>query len=190
MLHPSRMILRLVCFAALIAPLTACDSPITATEEEAPLALESAASPQNAQAHARRSVRRQLASLRRYARPFRTIAKGTAAGFDVQVTECRDNPPVGGMGYHFANLSRIDGEAPTVLEPEILVYIPTKNGHERLGAVEYIVPFALWEGSPPELFGQEFVANEADGVWQLHVWLFRHNPAGLFADWNPAVSCN
>ncbi len=54
----------------------------------------------------------------------------------------------------------------------------------------HIVPFALWEGSPPELFGQEFVANEADGVWQLHVWLFRNNPAGLFADWNPTVSCS
>jgi hypothetical protein len=23
----------------------------------------------------------------------------------------------------------------------------------------------------------------------LHVWLYRHNPAGIFAMWNPQVEC-
>ncbi len=113
-----------------------------------------------------------------------------AAGFDVLVTDCRDNPPVGGMGYHYANVSRIDGAAPTILEPEILVFAPKQNGKLQLGAVEYIVPFPLWDDpAPPTLFGQQFVANTGDGVWQLHVWLWNHNPAGLFEDWNPTVSC-
>jgi hypothetical protein len=31
--------------------------------------------------------------------------------------------------------------------------------------------------------------NEAFGLWTLHVWLFKHNPNGLFADWNPLVRC-
>jgi hypothetical protein len=52
------------------------------------------------------------------------------------------------------------------------------------------VPFGAWAGSePPELFGQHFHRNEAFGIWALHVWVWRNNPSGLFADWNPRVSC-
>ena len=136
------------------------------------------------------AVRKELAALRRYASPLHSLERAEDAGFDVLITECRDNPPVGGMGYHYANMQRIEGAAPTVLEPEILVYAPKRNGKMGLAAVEYIVPFSLWEGPPPTLFGQTFNANPGDGVWQLHVWLWRHNPAGLFEDWNPAVSCD
>jgi hypothetical protein len=25
--------------------------------------------------------------------------------------------------------------------------------------------------------------------WALHVWAWRRNPAGLFADWNPNLEC-
>jgi hypothetical protein len=25
--------------------------------------------------------------------------------------------------------------------------------------------------------------------YDLHLWVGRHNPAGLFAQWNPAISC-
>jgi hypothetical protein len=25
--------------------------------------------------------------------------------------------------------------------------------------------------------------------YDLHVWLYRHNPAGMFAMWNPSVHC-
>jgi hypothetical protein len=25
--------------------------------------------------------------------------------------------------------------------------------------------------------------------YDLHVWLYKHNPAGMFAAWNPRVSC-
>jgi hypothetical protein len=25
--------------------------------------------------------------------------------------------------------------------------------------------------------------------WELHAWVWRHNPNGLFDDWNPRVSC-
>jgi hypothetical protein len=25
--------------------------------------------------------------------------------------------------------------------------------------------------------------------YELHVWLFKHNPRGLFDDWNPRVTC-
>lgn len=25
--------------------------------------------------------------------------------------------------------------------------------------------------------------------WLLHVWVWKHNPNGMFEDWNPNVSC-
>jgi hypothetical protein len=57
-------------------------------------------------------------------------------------------------------------------------------------AIEYIVPIPMWSGSePPSLVGQEFERNDALGLYALHLWLWRHNPNGMFADWNPKVSC-
>jgi hypothetical protein len=59
--------------------------------------------------------------------------------------------------------------------------------------VEYIVPAAAWDQAgnrtPPMLFGQTFHLNEQLGVYALHAWIWKHNPAGVFADWNPRVSC-
>jgi hypothetical protein len=26
-------------------------------------------------------------------------------------------------------------------------------------------------------------------VYVLHAWIFEHNPAGMFEDWNPRVVC-
>lgn len=137
------------------------------------------------------ATKQDLAALLAYASPLHRLERAMEAGFNTPLTECRDNPPVGGMGYHYGNLGRLfDPSPPTALEPEVLVYAPKKNGKLQLAAAEYVIPFVIWEGPPPTLFGQTFIANEADQVWQLHVWLWRHNPAGLFKDWNPVVSCD
>jgi hypothetical protein len=70
------------------------------------------------------------------------------------------------------------------------MYEPQKNGRMRLVGVEYVVPFAAWiDPQPPVLHGQEFHPNETFGLWTLHVWMFKHNPDGMFADWNPTVTC-
>jgi hypothetical protein len=29
----------------------------------------------------------------------------------------------------------------------------------------------------------------AVGFYIQHVWVWRHNPAGMFVDWNPELSC-
>lgn len=136
-------------------------------------------------------LQKQLAELRSYASGMHTVELAAKAGFDTPVTDCREKPGVGGMGFHYANLARIfDGSAPQITEPEILVFSPGKNGRVRLGAVEYFIPYALWaDVDPPELLGQEFHPNDGDGGWMLHVWLWNRNPAGLFADFNPNVSC-
>ena len=83
--------------------------------------------------------------------------------------------------------------------PEILVYQPTRNGKLRLGAVEYFQADGdqdlATDPDRPSMFGMPF-----DGPmlghdpkmpihYDLHVWLYRHNPAGRFAMWNPTVSC-
>jgi hypothetical protein len=40
------------------------------------------------------------------------------------------------------------------------------------------------------LFGHAFKQNDAFQLWGLHVWLWKDNPNGIFADWNPVVTCN
>jgi hypothetical protein len=45
--------------------------------------------------------------------------------------------------------------------------------------------------SPPTLFGQEFElvpAGNRYGIpafYELHAWIWKHNPSGMFSDWNP-----
>lgn len=135
-------------------------------------------------------VQQGLADLRKATSPLHHLANAAAAGFDTDLTGCLENPPIGGMGHHYAMGSRIDGAPPVADEPEILVYSPRSNGKLQLGAVEFIIPYAAWTPvEPPELFGETFHRNDGAGLWVLHVWLWNHNPVGLFADWNPTVSC-
>lgn len=102
---------------------------------------------------------------------------------------CFDKPGTGGMGFHYINLTELHDLSENPLRPEALVYIPGPNGQRQLGAVEYIVPTAEWDAaghtSPPELFGQTFAQDMTLGVYELHVWLFKDNPSGLFEDFNP-----
>jgi hypothetical protein len=95
----------------------------------------------------------------------------------------------GGMGFHYGDTNLIDS---TVEEfaPELLLFEPQKNGKLRLVAVEYIVPFTAWtEPEPPTLHGLSFHANDTFQVWALHAWVEQNNPAGIFQDWNPRISC-
>lgn len=96
----------------------------------------------------------------------------------------------GAMGYHYGNVALIDGSV-SVTAPELLLYEPQKNGRLRLVAVEYIIPYAAHsrDAAPPELFGQKFQQNDEAQLWGLHAWVWKHNPAGMFAPWNPHVSC-
>ena len=56
--------------------------------------------------------------------------------------------------------------------------------------VEYVVPFTAWTSpTPPTLYGESFQRNETFQVWALHAWIWKENPRGTFASWNPSVSC-
>ncbi len=100
------------------------------------------------------------------------------------------DPNLGGMGYHYGNTGLIDGKM-SFQDPELLLYEPQERGGVRLVAVEYIIPFDQCTGTrPPPMLGQEFKRNETFQLWGLHVWLWRYNPSGRFADRNPHVHCN
>ena len=95
---------------------------------------------------------------------------------------------LGGMGYHYVNTNLLDDKL-DVATPEALLYEPEANGRLRLVAVEYVIPKSAWTSpNPPELFGRRLVLNSFD-LWALHVWAWEHNPSGLYASWNPRVSC-
>lgn len=92
----------------------------------------------------------------------------------------------GGMGVHY--VKGIDGDV-NVSEPEALVYEVNKHGRLKLVAVEYIVPDGLVDpANPPMLFGQHFHHHGYLPVYVLHVWAWKYNPSGMFADWNPRVN--
>ena len=136
-----------------------------------------------------REAERDIARLRRLTAPFHRFEAAVHAGWTAPIEACLSNPQLGGMGLHYGNPALIDGTV-DVMEPELLLYEPQKNGELRFVAVEYIVPFTAWEGdAAPMLYGQSFHRNETFGIWALHVWHERHNSRGMFADWNPKVTC-
>jgi hypothetical protein len=126
------------------------------------------------------------------------INQAIAAGY-VQTPFCVSGPQEGAMGIHFVKTSLFDGQL-SVTEPEALVYEPKRNGQLELVAIEYITPFTAWHGShapgvQPDLMGHlcHYVSGPnrygADAFYELHVWAWKNNPSGEFADWNPNVVC-
>jgi hypothetical protein len=135
------------------------------------------------------ALRDELNELKRATARYRDFEAAQAAGYTFEVTKCMADAARGGMGYHYAKPDLIDSR---VIEarPEVLLYEPMGKGRFRLVGVEFIIPFDAWTGAePPVLYGQTFARNETFQVWALHVWVWRQNPSGVFADWNPKVSC-
>jgi len=99
------------------------------------------------------------------------------------------------MGYHYFNKALIDDMVVDPLKPEGLVYAPKANGELKLVSVEYVVPGPASNppgpsGPPPTVFGREMVILvPAVGFYTLHAWVWGHNPADMFAHWNPEVTC-
>ncbi len=144
-----------------------------------------------ASAAAHSEARRDLAEARRATAQFHNVDKARAAGY-LPVEHCVEVPGLGGMGFHNPNPRLMDFSLDPS-KPELLLYAPKKNGRLKLVAVEYFVPYV---GQPaPELFGQRFdgpMPGHEPGMpvhYDLHVWLWKHNPNGMFAPFNPAVSC-
>lgn len=134
-----------------------------------------------------------LIKVREATAEFQHTRTARAAGYDLVVgfDYCFQNYGVGGMGYHYINTELLDTTV-DVLHPEAMVYAPDVNGSIQLGAVEYMVPAAVWDAEHherPQVLGQDFHFHEKLDMYVLHAWIWKNNPAGIFEDWNPDVSC-
>ena len=175
---------RTVALLAAIAFLGGCGGEQTRTPTETTAQLQ----PQ-AVASATAAVNQDLATLRQVTASFHSFDAASAAGWSAQITPCMESPE-GGMGFHYGNVGLIDGTA-RVDQPELLLYEPESNGRLRLVAVEYIIPYTFHsrDAAPPVLFGQAFAQVDAFQLWGLHAWVWKNNPSGTFAPWNPQVNC-
>ncbi len=135
-------------------------------------------------------------TVRLAADPYKDVAAAEAAGYGLFLG-CVSGQQEGAMGVHYPNGSLVGDGVLDPMQPEVLVYEPTNNGL-KLVAVEYLVLADDWNAnnaSPPVLMGQVFNYNGSPNrygmpaFYELHVWAWKHNPNGVFADWNPRVSC-
>jgi len=142
------------------------------------------------------------------ARPDDSIAavrSATARYHDVQVAiadgyvpsdHCVASP-AGVMGYHYTKPSLL-AQPPDLRRPAMLLYLPTEKGLE-LGGVEWIQADGdqdpATDADRPSLLGVPFngpMPGHEPGQpvhYDLHAWVWQHNPAGTFAQFNPAASC-
>jgi hypothetical protein len=139
----------------------------------------------------------RLERAREATRQFRNLDVALGAGYG-EFYVCTDNEGVGGMGQHYVNGDLVADPRLRVRKPEVLVYEPRANGTQRLVAVEYVVFQADWDAihdKPPKLFGRTLALIPEGNryglpaFYEIHVWLYKHNPLGRFNDWNPRVSC-
>lgn len=121
---------------------------------------------------------------------FVSLDSAVAVGYAREVPRCYVDTHHGAMGYHHLNRGYVDGKA-EVEQPEILLYERRGDGSYGLNGVEYIIPFRIWprDSVPPTIMGETMKQSEELKLWYLHMWIWKENPAGLFADWNPKVGC-
>lgn len=129
---------------------------------------------------------------------FKDVTNAMLAGYGSSGS-CVSGPDEGAMGIHYPNGALIfDGGLLDAQQPEILMY-EERRGRLRLLGAEFLVIAADWDaahpGQPPVLLGQHFNYSGSPNRYglpphyELHVWAWRENPRGTFANWNPRVSC-
>jgi hypothetical protein len=119
---------------------------------------------------------------------FKDVSAAVAEGY--APIPCTSGVDGGAMGVHYVNAKYLEDETPDIRRPQAVMYEPGPNGKMDLVAVEFI----SFKG-PTSLKGQLFSFTNAPNryglkpFYELHVWAWRPNPKGVFADMNPNVSC-
>jgi hypothetical protein len=141
------------------------------------------------QAMQRAEANRALATLRRATARYHNLDAALEDGF-ILLHECEVRPGEGAVGLLYIHLDRyLDGVVDPSL-PDGLLYAPRPNGPPRLAGVELALPMAMWNApAPPEFLGVPFQAEDEFAAFGLHIWLWQHNPDGLFAQAHPGISC-
>ena len=137
-----------------------------------------------------------IAAIRAATAKYHDIAVARADGYVDDGFGCFADPELGGMGWHLIHDPLHADPAIDPLRPELLIYEPQKNGGMKLVAVEYEIYQQDWWNAgntePPSLLGHEFEALTIEGIdpiFGLHIWVWKPNPSGMFADFNPTVVC-
>ena len=149
------------------------------------------------------AVLRELAQVRRATAKYHDVNAALADGF-VPTPHCVADPEMGAMGIHYVNPPRLMDAEVNILEPEILLYVESGDGLKLVG-VEYWLsigpPNHLVEELPesippaPVIFGRSLegpMDPHEEGQpphYDLHAWVWQGNPSGLFAPFNPNLSC-
>jgi hypothetical protein len=140
----------------------------------------------------------ELAAVRAATDKFHDLKVAGDAGYGPFYVCTDENTGLGAMGQHYVKGDLVGDGAINPLTPEALVYEPMPDGHLRLVGVEYVVFKDAWDANhsnPPQLFGHMFFTIPAGNryglpdFYELHAWIWRPNPSGIFENWNPKVSC-
>jgi hypothetical protein len=141
------------------------------------------------------------AALAKYSDPVVAVRDGylstlACVDFSEATTDGPVSYPPGAMGVHFLNASYI-GPNLDPTKPQILIYEPVGDKLVLAGA-EWFVPLQVAGNSVPSIFGQQ-LAGPMDGHepiipaslrhYDLHVWLWKDNPKGMFTSTNAALKC-
>ena len=101
----------------------------------------------------------------------------------------------GAMGVHFINMGLVGPKLDST-KPQVLLYEPVA-GKLVLAGAEWFMPAQLSKTAPTVLGHQLMGPMEGHAPimpaelhhWDLHVWLYKTNPNGMFEPTNPAVKC-
>lgn len=127
-------------------------------------------------------------------------------------------PEMGAMGIHYVHPGLLGlappGDGPVngngmntdFAAPSVLLYEPQADGSLELVGVENLIFQAAWAeagNDGPPMYGDQPWDSMADAAgtdgdeahgfaphYDLHIWVQRENPAGVFAAFNPMVKCS
>lgn len=146
----------------------------------------------------RTALQRELQAVKAATARYHSFKQARRAGYSIAGEPCVASPE-GTMGIHAVNAALMASPAVNALRPEILLYVRKANGKLRLVGLEYWKADAdgdlATDDDRPSLFGRAFDGpmpghNPTMPVhYDLHVWIWKTNPSGLFAPFNPALSC-
>ncbi len=183
--YPSSLLLLGLSIAFLVSP-SVSGSQVKTTTAAAPMAAD---------------LQAAKAGLAKYSDPIAAVRDGyfstvACVDFPKGATHSSIEYPPGAMGVHFLNTSNI-GPKLDPTKPQVLIYEPVGD-KLVLVAAEWFVPVEAAGGTAPTIFGQTLL-GPMDGHepimpaslrhYDLHVWLWKDNPRGVFTSTNSKVKC-
>ena len=133
-----------------------------------------------------------IAQVRAATARFHDVEEAVRAGYTVQYPAGCAASASGAQGYHYLNPALAADAIIDPLTPELLMYEPAPNGRLELVGVDYVIKYSTLPANSiptPTVLGVDMMHNDPLGVWALHIWSRRPNTSGMFAAWNPDVSC-